>query len=260
MADTRDREQKPRCRDVEPLFAPYADGDRSVGDAAAVEAHVGRCPPCRQQVNEQRAVREALHARRDELRVSAPDSLRARCEAQGRRAALLSRRTLVPLSLAASLLLALGGVFLFGVGDRGAALAAQINRDHVRCFEARPQQGVRLDADAVSRQWAQTHGWTLRVPPADAATAVDLVAVRRCLSADGGSAHILYTWHGEPLSLYVLPRSVDEDARRTLLQKFGGRAVAWVRDGRTYVMVHSPGAPDRPDLERVTEYMRTRAE
>lgn len=251
---------KPQCRDLEPLLASYVDGESAPEDRARVDAHIGRCPPCRDRVSGERAARDVLHARRSELRACAPAWLRARCEAQGRSRALLTRRTLLPLSLAASLVLALLGVFLFGLGDRGAALAAQISRDHTRCFEARPPQGGELDADQVGREWSQAQGWPLRVPAASEAADLRLLAVRRCLSTGGGSAHVLYTWRGEPLSLYVLPRPVDADDERTLVEKFGERAVIWTKGSRTYIVLSSAGQAGRPELDRIAAYMQNGAE
>src|SRR5213075_1547022 len=108
-----------KCRDLDPLFAPYADGDVPAADRASVEAHLAKCPPCRDRVAEQRTVRAALAAGRPSLRASAPEELRARCAAH----AGASRRRLagggafvrrwVPLSVAATIVLAIAGVFLF---------------------------------------------------------------------------------------------------------------------------------------------------
>jgi hypothetical protein len=172
----------------------------------------------------------------------------------------LTRRTLVPLSLAASIALAVVGVFLFGLGDRGAALAAQINRDHVRCFEARPPQAAPLDAHQAGRTWAQTSGWPLRLPPGSEAAQLELVAVRRCLSEGGGSAHAMYKWRGEPLSLYVLPRQIDDDVAGTILEKFGERAVIWRKGDRTYVVLSAADRAHRDELDGIAAYMRNIAE
>jgi anti-sigma factor RsiW len=67
-----------KCQDLDPLFAPYADGQAAPADRASVEAHLERCPPCRERVAEQRTVRAALAACRPSLRPVAPEQLRAR--------------------------------------------------------------------------------------------------------------------------------------------------------------------------------------
>ena len=119
------------CRDLEPLLAPYVDGEAPPGDVATIEAHVQKCPPCRDRVEVQRVARDVLHTRREGLRACASEGLRHRCEAHARAGlqtrpvgSSFARRTWVPLSLAATLLLAVAGVFLFGLNDRvdGACL------------------------------------------------------------------------------------------------------------------------------------------
>ena len=43
----------------------------------------------------------------------------------------------MPLSLAATLVLAVAGVFVFGLNNRVEALAASLAVDHVKCFKCR---------------------------------------------------------------------------------------------------------------------------
>src|SRR3954464_3234558 len=121
-----------KCQDLDPLFAPYSDGQAAPADRASVEAHLERCPPCRDRVAEQRTVRAAFAACRPALRPCASGHLRARCAGHARRTisgrlpltlAGAARRW-VPLSVAATLVLAVAGVFLFGLNDKVEALAA----------------------------------------------------------------------------------------------------------------------------------------
>src|SRR4051794_35370449 len=101
-----------KCRDLDPLFAPYADGEAAADDRAAVEAHLQRCPPCRERVAEQRPVRAALGATRPTLRACASEHLRARCAAHAHAAGIArppatrarAVRRWIPLSLAATLI------------------------------------------------------------------------------------------------------------------------------------------------------------
>src|SRR6476660_2032201 len=135
------------CRDVEPLMTPYVDGEAQPADQASVDAHIKACPPCREAVADERTAREVLHARREELRATAPDVLRRRCAAQtasirrpvaASRPIGLMRRSWVPLSLAATLVLTVAAVFLFGLNNRVEALATQLAVDHVKCFQFVP--------------------------------------------------------------------------------------------------------------------------
>src|SRR5262245_39126078 len=108
------------CREIELLFASYVDGEAVHADCASIEAHLRSCPSCRTKVTCERTVREALAKRRENLRALAPEHLRRRCEAHlssaaapPLRAESTTRRAWVPLSMAATLVLALSGVFLY---------------------------------------------------------------------------------------------------------------------------------------------------
>jgi len=39
-----------KCRDLEPLLAAYVDGEAAADECASVDAHVERCPPCRERL------------------------------------------------------------------------------------------------------------------------------------------------------------------------------------------------------------------
>src|SRR5512141_1270372 len=115
-----------KCRDLEPLLASYVDGEAPADQRAAVDAHIERCPPCRARVAGERAAVDVLRARRDALRTCASDALRARCAAHRRRAPIagvLARRPWIPLSLAATVLLAVAGVFVLGLNNSVQAIA-----------------------------------------------------------------------------------------------------------------------------------------
>jgi anti-sigma factor RsiW len=257
------------CRDLESLFAPYVDGEAPRGDCAAIDAHVRECPACRARLSSEREVRDVLVTRREHLRPCASAELRRRCEA-GRpasaasqaaapgRLSLLSRRSWIPLSMAATILLAVAGVFLYGLKGGGEALAAQLAVDHVKCFEFAPAPTIVPDARALSREWSAVRGWTLKVPEAAASEELQLLGVRRCISTDGFTAHVMYTWRGKPLSVYIL----NNDRARVgptpqLVERFGQEAIIWSAHGRTYAVV----ARGRPaDVEHVARYVQTAAE
>ena len=76
------------------------------------------------------------------------------------------------------------------------------------------------------------------MPPASRAEEMELVDVRRCVSADGHMAHLLYTRQGRPVSLFVLPETVH---REQLLEIMGHDTVVWSEVGRTYVLVGQEG-------------------
>src|SRR5688572_32105219 len=171
------------CRDIESQLAAYVDGEGDVFERGRVEAHLERCPPCRGRAVTQRAAHDLLVARRPGLRGCAPDALKHRCAAQraltAGRAGLLGRRSWVPLSLAASVVLAAALFVMFGWGSSVDTYAAQIVTDHERCFQSPPD--VRsLDPMALARAWEDTNGWPITVLGSSESESLQLLGLRRC--------------------------------------------------------------------------------
>ncbi|HMC77416.1 MAG TPA: zf-HC2 domain-containing protein [Vicinamibacterales bacterium] len=252
------------CRDLEEHFAPYVDGEEAPAARRAVESHLGACPPCGERAAAERDARDLVVQNRDRLRPAAPDDLRTRCAALSAASAFgaaparqASRRTAAirrwaPLSLAATLVLAVAGVFVFGLNDRVEALAASLAVDHVKCFKV---GGNPAHAEPVvaERDWQHDQGWAIVVPQSAAAQQLALVDVRRCFSTDGRAAHMMYTWRGQPLSLYVLPENIGRDR---VVERMGQEAVIWCANNRTYAVV-AGGHPQ--DLAQVVDYMKAHA-
>src|SRR5262249_55500798 len=111
-------------------------------------------------------------------------------------------RRWAPLSVAATLVLAVAGVFLFGLNDRVEAVASGLVLDHVKCF-AMPGNPSPTDLAQSASRWQQDQGWPITVAATDSAEQLRLVNVRRCFTTDGRAAHLLYSWRGAPLSVYV---------------------------------------------------------
>jgi anti-sigma factor RsiW len=240
------------------MLAPYVDGEAPADQRASVDAHIERCPPCRSRVEGERTVHDVLHARRDQLRAAAPEGLHARCAAQRQaRAArsMMARRPWIPLSLAATLLLAVGGAFLVSFNNNVQALATQLTLDHVKCFRLAPTS-VTGDAAAAGKEWASSQGWALDVPSSSREEQLEFVCVRRCFVSEGRAAHMMYKWRGQPLSVYVLPSAVDHPNNRDIVERFGHEAVMWTDRGRTYVVL-ARGRPQ--ELEGVVGYVKANA-
>lgn len=250
------------CAELEARLTPYVDGEDVPADHRAVSAHLSACPPCRQHADAEATARDYVHVRRDQLRVAAPESLRTRCAnlqaASGSEAPILGHRrsTFVrrwaPLSVAATLVLAVAGVFLFGLNNPVQALAASLTLDHVKCLKI-GDTDPNTDAAIEAKGWERKQGWPIVVPQTLASEQLTLVDVRHCLSSDGGTAHLMYTWHGSPLSLYVLPQDIG---RAGVVDKMGHSAVIWCANRRTYAVV-ADGHPQ--DLNRIVEYMKANA-
>ena len=250
------------CRDLEPLLASYVDDAADPDARAAVESHLRACPACRDCVTAERAAREMVRARRDNLRGCASEQLKRRCAAHGAATRQPTaprpfiRRTLVPLSLAATL--AIIAVTSFLTFSRNAeVLAAQLAADHVSCFKFAPDSGRLVDAAAMSEEWGRTRGWPITIPAASADHGLTLIDVRRCGSSDGMAAHLMYKWRGAPLSVYVM-NSESRRARQDqqFVETLGQEAVVWKDRGRTYVVV-AQASPR--DLEKVVKYVKATA-
>ena len=262
------------CRDLEEVLSAYVDGEAVEGDCDRVRAHIESCGVCRDRIAGERQARDVVRARRDVLRTCAPPALKARCAAHAvtadsRTAAAstersagftaLPKRTFIrhwaPLSLAATVLLAVASVFALGLNDRVQALAFQTTIDHVTCSRFK---GItpKVDHLAEAARWQERFGWPISVPASSEASHLELQAVRRCLLTDGSVAHLMYEWRGEPLSVYVLPKPALSDGAE-VARRFKHNSVMWSQNDRTYIVVTAH--PRDPSLEQVVAYVRTHA-
>ncbi len=247
------------CRDLDEQLTPYVDGEQAVDTRRAVEAHLAGCPPCHQHADTERAARDVVHEHKHELRGAAPPALRARCAALGAativpasrpaRAGAVLRRW-APLSLAATLVLAIAGVIAFGLNDRVEALAASLAVDHVKCFKVGSITASHADPSIAANDWRRDQGWPILVPDSAPAQQLTLVDVRRCFTTDGRAAHMMYRWRGKPLSLYVLPENTGGDR---VVDRLRHEAVIWCANNRTYAVV-AEGHPQ--DLPLLVDYLK----
>ena len=257
------------CQHCEPIMASYVDGVAPAGDRERIEKHLESCACCRDWLARERVAHEALRARRAGLRTCASEHLKARCAAHAARKSAASlkaipaatRRSMVtrwaPMSLAAALLLAVAGVFGLGLTSPAQALALQTTVDHVKCTRFHMTEGL-ADPVASAQHWQARFGWPLRLPTPTSSPDPDspqLRTVRRCAVTDGRVAHLMYSYQGEPLSVYVLPKRALVDEAR-FVRRFHHETVMWSQGDRTYIIVSS-GQPD--GLQRMMAYVRAAA-
>jgi anti-sigma factor RsiW len=252
------------CDEIDSLMTPYVDDEVDLAVRQAIDAHLGQCPPCHERAQTERAARRLVRSRMSALTDAAPASVRA-CGGGAVRAthAAASRpvargsrvRRWVPLSMAATLLLALGGVFVAGQQGRlEAAFAAQLAIDHEKCFAEFGTGHPPIDAAEAEARLAAVHGVEVSVPAGEDGEQMALVDARSCEYDGGHMTHLLYEVEGRPVSLFVVP-----DVRHTerSLDVVGHQARLWSADDVGYVLVgDGASADDGAAMDRVAAYMR----
>ena len=138
------------------------------------------------------------------------------------------------LSFIAVLVVIGGGVSVYALTRFSpTVLAAQLTLDHEKCFALHGGSDP-IDARAAERQFARDHEWRLQLPYTAPADGLELVGVRQCFCGEGSAVHVMYRYHGKPLSLYVLHDITHASASA---EAFGHDARIWSKDGSTYVLL-----------------------
>ena len=162
-------------------------------------------------------------------------------------------RRWVPLSVAATIVLAIVGVFLFSPNKRVDALATQLTFDHMTCFQFAPERLQHVDASSAEHHWLEKQQWGIHVPASSPANQLELLGVRRCGMGSGGVAHILYKWRGAPLSVFIVPRAVPGTRPQEPFGKLGHEAVMWSDRDRTYLVL-ARASPE--ELDPIVGYVK----
>ena len=245
------------CADIDRLMTPYVDDEVAETDRQAVDAHLAVCPPCCERAEAERAARRIVRSRASALTRPASAALRARCVGAVPASGTGARRRWgghvrrwVPLSVAATLVLAVAGVFMAGQQERlEASFVAQLAIDHEKCFTQLGTPHARLDAEQAAARLAE-HGLDVRVPASTETEHIELVDVRHCAYDGGSMAHLLYEVEGQPVSFFVLPEA--RHAERAL-EVMGLQARLWSNDDATCVLV---GGEDAAVMDKVVTYMQ----
>jgi anti-sigma factor RsiW len=281
--------RQPDCQEIDPLVTPFIDGELPDADRVAVAAHLCVCPPCHSRVTAEQAVHELIHTRRAAFCTVAPEPLRARCaeiarlnaaDAASRRvpaspaaatdrsaaasralappqtsAHFLAPRSwttrLAPFALAASLVVVVGGAFLYQATESSArVLAAELTADHVKCFAMNSALRTHQMPAAVESSMASAFNWRMHLPDEPARAGLELVGSRPCLYAEGKIAHIMYRHHGHPVSLFMLPKTARA---QQLVKVLGHEAAIWCVGSRTFVLI---AREPRDDVERMASFVQ----
>ena len=246
------------CADIDRLMTPYVDGEVAAADRQAVDAHLAECLPCCERAEAERVARRIVRSQASTLRRPAPAALRARCVGAAPSSGTFARRAgaglrvrrWVPLSLAATLLLAVAGVFMAGQHERlEAAFVAQLVIDHEKCFTEVGTGHPPLDAAQVEARLGDL-GLDVSIPTSDDAMQIDLVEVRSCDYHGGRMAHLLYRMDGESFSVFVIPEA--RHAEKTL-EILGLQERLWSDDGEACVLV---GPNDAVAMDKIAAYVQ----
>jgi anti-sigma factor RsiW len=155
-----------------------------------------------------------------------------------------------PAALAASLVMVVGGTFLYQATDKSArVMAAELVADHAKCFAMNGALGTHQAASLVEASMAASFDWQMHLPDASPA-GLELVGARQCLYGEGRIAHIMYRHQGRPLSLFMLPAAVRT---QEIVEVLGHEAAIWCANNRTFVLVS--GEPRR-EVEQIASYVQ----
>jgi anti-sigma factor RsiW len=261
------------CKSLDALVTPYVDGELDPANRAEVDAHLRVCPPCHSRVAAERNVKELLQTRKAVFQQHcAPPALRAKCA--GMTAGLKARTTtadvtadvvrafrpargattwrarLTPYALAASLVVIVGGAFLYELTDRSVrVLAAELTADHVKCFGLNRLLGTHEAASVVEGSIGSSFAWPLHLPEGPERAGLELVGARPCLYGEGRVAHIMYRHNGHPVSVFMLPKTSRAEA---LVDVMGHEAAVWSIGDRTFVLI---AREPRGEVERMASFV-----
>src|SRR5436309_3883728 len=249
------------CKTLDPLVTPYVDGELDAANRAELDAHLRVCPPCHSRVAAERNVKELLQTRKAVFQLPcAPPALRAKCAGIAGTAGLKDRTIarpattwrarLTPYALAASLVVIVGGAFLYELTDRSVrVLAAELTADHVKCFGLNRLLGTHEAASVVEGSIGPSFAWPLHLPDGPERAGLELVGARPCLYGEGRIAHIMYRHQGHPVSVFMLPKTSRAEA---LVGGMGHEAAVWSIGERTFVLI---AREPRGEVQRMASFI-----
>ncbi len=235
------------CTDVAARLHAYVDGELTVGEIAAVEAHCVECRPCADRIGGEREFRVLL---RRQPRESAPAELRARILSRIRREVRTTqaRRWLTPAAAlaAAAVMLAV----LLSSPRQTAPLVADLVDKHIAYAQIeRPAELASSDREEVA-EWFMTRAGLRVTVPDYSPSGIRLVGARLAEAHERKAAYLLYEKGRTLLSVFIVPVSAAEGelpGRRVAYrgheylahEQKGFRTVSWTDEHTLFGLVSS---------------------
>src|SRR5262245_23052489 len=156
-----------------------------------------------------------------------------------------------PFAMAASLVIVVGGAFVYQATDKSArVMAAELVADHAKCFALNSALGTFQSASVVEQNMGAAFNWDFRLPEEPVRQGLQLVGARLCMYGQGKIAHIMYRHQGNPVSVFMLPKTMRTEE---FVEVLGHEAAIWCANNRTFVVV--AGEPRR-NVEQIASFMQ----
>lgn len=140
-----------------------------------------------------------------------------------------------------------GGAFVYQLtASSNRVMAMELAADHMKCFGVlNPVLHTHDDAATVESSMLSWFDWKMQVPSEAHKAGLELVGSRPCLYGEGQIAHIMYRHNGQPVSLFMLPKTTRT---QEFVRALGHEAAIWCANNRTFVLV---AREPRADVERI---------
>ena len=191
------------CLELDARLHPYVDGELSVDETAAAEAHIAGCRSCAALVRQERAFRRLL---RQQPRERAPAELRARVigsvRREARKPAWRAAWLAVP-AVAGAAALILG--VMVPAWRPAPPLVAELVDKHIAYAQLeRPAELASRDRDEVADWFRQRAGMRVTVPDYSP-SGIQLIGARLADAHERRAAYLLYEKGRTLLSVFMLP-------------------------------------------------------
>jgi anti-sigma factor RsiW len=235
------------CVDQELLLGGLVDGELDAANTALVEAHVGRCEGCREELERLQAVRNLL--RGEGVRHSAPQALATRIWTHPELAPKAANENQLPRLLGAGLVGAIAAslaIVSFVTPATTGAIDQDLVSSHVRSLQPGHLTDVQTTNQHIVKPWF--NGRIDFAPPVPELARQGFPLVGgRLDSIDGKTvAAIVYKRRLHTVNLYVWP---EKDSSEQALIKDGFAIREWSRNGLRFAAVSDIPAAELQQFE-----------